>query len=59
MNHDWIFEVLTDLHAYAEKNGLTATAASAAEALAVARDEIAALADKAGGEVEPQDRRRH
>jgi hypothetical protein len=59
MNHDWIFEVLTDLQAYAEKNGLPATAASAAEALAVARSEIAALTDEAGDTAEPQDRRRH
>jgi hypothetical protein len=59
MNHDWIFEVLADLQAYAEKNGLPETAASAAEALAVARGEIAAIADGASDGAEPQDRRRH
>lgn len=59
MRHDWIFEVLTDLHAYAEKNGLPAIAASAAEALVVARNEIAALDDTAGDDAEPRDRRRH
>jgi len=40
MPHDWIFDVLADLKIYAERNGLSATAAKAAEALIVARAEI-------------------
>ncbi len=42
MHHDWIFDVLEDLHSYALKNGLPATAAQAQEALRVARAELAA-----------------
>lgn len=42
MRHDWIFDVLTDLRAYAQSNGLTALAHKADEALKVARAEIAA-----------------
>jgi len=41
MRHDWIFDVLTDLRNYAEKNGLTAIATEAARALIVARKELA------------------
>jgi hypothetical protein len=40
MRHDWIFEVLRDLKAYALANGLPAVAAKADEALRVARAEI-------------------
>ncbi len=40
MPHDWIFDVLADLKVYAERNGLSDTAAKAAEALMVARAEI-------------------
>jgi hypothetical protein len=40
MPHDWIFDVLSDLKLYAERNGLSDTAAKAAEALMVARAEI-------------------
>jgi hypothetical protein len=47
MRHDWIFEVLSDLHDYAVKNGLPAVAASAAEALEVARSEVAAITGEA------------
>lgn len=42
MGHDWIFEVLSDVKAYADRHGLVALAAKAEEALAVARAEIAA-----------------
>ncbi len=42
MRHDWIFDVLSDLKAYALKNDLPALAAKAEEALIVARAEIAA-----------------
>lgn len=54
MRHDWIFDVLRDLRAYAQTNGLPALAHKADEALRVARAEIAAgpLADplSEGGE---------
>lgn len=43
MQHDWIFEVLGDLQAYAVRNGLPLLAAKADEALRVARVEISAL----------------
>ena len=49
MRHDWVFEVLTDLVEYAERNGLPRLARKAAETLAVARDEIAAARDDGRG----------
>lgn len=42
MRHDWIFDVLKDLRAYALANNLPALAAKAEEALRTARIEIAA-----------------
>jgi len=45
MRHDWIFDVLSDLRAYAVANGMMALAAKADEALAVARDEVARAED--------------
>ncbi|MBI1171625.1 hypothetical protein GC209_09500 [bacterium] len=47
MAYDWIFDVLEDLKAFAEANGLTALAAKADEALAVARVEVAGLNEDA------------
>lgn len=47
MRHAWIFDVLADLKLYAERNGLSATALKAAEALAVARAEVSATEPKA------------
>lgn len=41
MRHEWIFEVLRDMKAYALANGLPALALKAEEALRVARAEIA------------------
>lgn len=41
MRHDWIFDVLRDLRAYALTNGLPGLAVQAEEALRVARVEIA------------------
>lgn len=41
MRHDWIFDVLTDLRKYAEKNDLAAIAAETARMLDVARKELA------------------
>lgn len=40
MRHDWIFDVLTDLRKYAEKNDLAAIAAEAARMLDVVRKEL-------------------
>lgn len=40
MRHEWIFDVLTDLRNYAEKNGLPAIATEAERALNVARKEL-------------------
>ena len=41
MRHSWIFEVLSDLRAYATANGLPKLAAKTSEAEATARAEIA------------------
>ena len=52
MSHDWIFDVLRDLKAYALANGLPALAAKADEAIRVAEVEIAARGtpgDSGGG----------
>jgi hypothetical protein len=46
MRHDWIFDVLSDLQAYAERNGLPELAQKIAETLTLAEREIN------GGEVE-------
>lgn len=43
MSHEWIFEVLRDLKAYALANGLPALAAKAEEALRTAEAEIGGL----------------
>lgn len=57
MRHEWIFEVLTDLRAYAIANGMPALAAQAETALRVASAEIAASGTKSetggGGGVPP------
>jgi hypothetical protein len=42
MRHDWIFDVLKDLHSYAQSNGLPALALKADEAMRVAQAEVAA-----------------
>ena len=53
--HDWVFEVLTDLASYAEANGMPLLARKAAEALDVARREVAEMADEDGsGQGGPQ-----
>lgn len=51
MGHEWVFEVLADLAAYADQNGLNRLARKAEETLAVAREEIAggAVGFAAGG----------
>ncbi len=51
MRHEWVFDVLRDLKAYAQSNGLPALAAKAEEALTIARAEIVALpASEAGAD---------
>jgi hypothetical protein len=56
MRHDWIFDTLSDLHAYASRNGLPALAQKVAETLVVARREIDDLDDPSPP---PKDRRGH
>lgn len=41
MRHDWIFDVLSDLKAYALAHGMVALAAKTDEALVVAQREVA------------------
>ena len=40
MRHDWVFDVLSDLLAYATRNGLPRLAAKVSEALEEARREV-------------------
>jgi len=42
MRHDWIFDVLTDLRLYAQKNNLPDTAEGAEVLLRLVRTEVAA-----------------
>jgi hypothetical protein len=42
LSHDWIIDVLTDMHAYALLNGMEALAVQVEKTLEVARAEIAA-----------------
>ncbi len=57
MGHDWIFEVLEDLRAYAVLNDLPATAAKAEEALLIARAEVAGGDDRPGDRGQPKVKR--
>ena len=50
MRHDWIFDVLTDLRLYAQKNNLPETAEGAEVLLQLVRAEVAARSDDDGGE---------
>jgi hypothetical protein len=43
MRHDWVFDVLSDLLAYALQNELPRLAARVTEAIAEARQEIASV----------------
>ncbi len=43
MHHDWVFDVLQDMLSYATLNGLPRLAERVAEAMEVAKEEIAAL----------------
>ena len=40
MGHDWVFDVLRDLRAYALANGFSGLASNVEEALLIAGDEI-------------------
>jgi hypothetical protein len=42
MRHDWIFDTLMDLEAYADRNGLPGLRRKVLEALVIAREEIGA-----------------
>ncbi|MES2843449.1 MAG: hypothetical protein V4804_07745 [Pseudomonadota bacterium] len=58
MSHEWIFDVLTDLRAYAKKNDLPRTAEMAAEMIHVARSEIPVVRQIGGkGVPDPSDER--
>jgi hypothetical protein len=59
MAHDWIFGLLSDLAAYARRNGLESTAKASEVLLDVARAEIAdrRLAPEEIDKVPPPDRR--
>ncbi|WP_137111263.1 hypothetical protein [Rhodobacter sp. SY28-1] len=43
MSHDWVFDVLSDLLAYANQNDLPRLAVRVAEAISEARQELALL----------------
>ncbi|MGL6211052.1 MAG: hypothetical protein ACRC14_14615 [Paracoccaceae bacterium] len=61
MRHDWIFDVLTDLKAYALANGMVSLARKTDEALDAAREEIR-RAERVEEDLEtqqPKDRRTH
>lgn len=49
MRHDWIFDVLSDLKAYALQNNLPALAAKVDEALILAKAEIEAEGEGGAG----------
>lgn len=49
MRHDWIFDVLSDLHAYAETNDLPELARKVQETLTVARQVVEEQARAAEG----------
>jgi hypothetical protein len=49
MRHDWILDVLADLQTYAAANDLPELALKVAEALDLARREIAAIEAEAAG----------
>jgi hypothetical protein len=51
MRHEWVFDVLQDMLSYATLNGLPRLAERVAEAMEVAREEIAA----SGGPEDPSD----
>jgi hypothetical protein len=62
MRHDWVFDVLSDLLAFATRNDLPRLADKVVEAIEAARSEIAALSegtDDPPPSPSPSDRRMH
>jgi hypothetical protein len=53
MHHEWVFDVLQDMLSYATLNGLPRLAERVAEAMEVAREEIAALGGPEGSSDDP------
>jgi hypothetical protein len=51
MPHDWIFDVLSDLHTYAQQNDLPGFAEKVAEAIHEARREVAQTESGGAGPV--------
>ena len=51
MGHDWIFDVLQDLRAYALANGLTRLAAKVDEALQIASEDLGPHIGAAGAKL--------
>lgn len=45
MRHDWIFDILSDLHDYASRNDLPELALKVQETLVIARREVEAEAE--------------
>ena len=58
MGHDWLFEVLDDMKAYAERHGMSALAAKIEETRKVARTEVDAAAKDGDGGVPHKPARR-
>ncbi len=52
MRHDWVFDILSDLLAYATQNGLPRLAARVSDAINEARSEIAVIGE--GSEEAPK-----
>ncbi len=50
MRHDWIFDVLSDLHSYASANDLPDLARKVEETLVLARREIGASGPQGNGD---------
>jgi hypothetical protein len=60
MSHDWVFDVLSDLLAYATRNELPGLAAKVADAIDEARREISsAVGSEEPPQSPPSDRRMH
>ena len=58
MGHDWLFEVLDDMRAYAERHGMSALAVKIEETREVARAEVDAAGKGGDGSVPHKPARR-
>ncbi|MGY6411122.1 MAG: hypothetical protein ACXIUV_08885 [Alkalilacustris sp.] len=58
MGHDWLFEVLADMKAYAERHGMADLSNKITEAEEVARREVARTDDSSGDPVSSKPARR-